>query len=99
MEIAYHKDVGEFILSLRKPEKGKVVRIISLLETYGNTLRMPHSKPLGKGLFELGVRGYEVRILYTYKDGKAILLHVFIKNTANIPRSEITQARRKMRLT
>jgi hypothetical protein len=38
---------------LTKEELKTITELIKLLELCGNTLKMPHSKPLKKGLFEL----------------------------------------------
>lgn len=36
--------------------KAKVIRTIQLLQNNGYTLREPHSKPLGDGIFDLRVK-------------------------------------------
>ena len=52
---------------------------IDMLETYGNNLKMPHSKALGKGLFELRERTYHYRLYYTF-NGKHIIIVVMAGN-------------------
>jgi putative addiction module killer protein len=51
-----------------------VAKEILLLERCGNTLRLPHSKTLGKGLFELRERNFGYRIYYMFLPDKTILL-------------------------
>lgn len=69
-------------------------RSLDLLEKYGNTLDMPHAKPMGGGLMELRVRSgrgtQEVRVFYVFVRGKRIyLLHGFVKKTQATPKKEI----------
>ncbi|MEM9243600.1 MAG: type II toxin-antitoxin system RelE/ParE family toxin [Pseudomonadota bacterium] len=54
---------------------------MKLLELCGNNLRLPHSRSLGQGLFELRERRYGLRVYYTYaKTGDIVLLHSGDKN-------------------
>lgn len=90
--------IEQFITLLEKPTIAKVLRTLDLLETFGNKLSMPHSKPLKDGLFELRVRGvHEVRIIYTFHQKNIILLHGFIKKTDKIPAKELKLALEKRR--
>ncbi len=45
-----------------------------MLEMVGNDLRLPHSKPLGEGLFELRERKYGYRVYYGFKGQCLIIL-------------------------
>jgi putative addiction module killer protein len=47
---------------------------IQLLALAGNKLSVPHSKALGSGLFELRESYYGLRIYYTFKKDRLILL-------------------------
>ena len=50
----------------------------------GNELRLPHSKSLGNGLFELRERNFGYRVYYTFcKQQVIVLLHSGDKNTQN----------------
>jgi phage-related protein len=63
-------------------------------------LRMPHSRAMGRGLFELRLRAAEgiARILYrTSSDGRIVMLHQFIKKSAKTPRRELEVARLRMK--
>jgi len=98
MEIQIIKEVELFISSLEKSTIAKVLRTIDLLEKFGNQLQLPHSKPIGNGLFELRIRSHqEIRLLYIYHKNKAILLHGFIKKSRQIPKKEINIAYRKLK--
>ncbi|HQS83801.1 MAG TPA: type II toxin-antitoxin system RelE/ParE family toxin [Alphaproteobacteria bacterium] len=50
------------------------LRKSQLLEKCGNELRLPHSKALGNGLFELRERAYGYRIYYTFTHNHTIFL-------------------------
>lgn len=51
-----------------------ITRELKLLAVYGNELRLPHSRSLGKGLFELRERRYGYRVYYSFQDGRVIVL-------------------------
>lgn len=98
MNIKIDKGIDEFIESLEDITIAKVLRTIDLLEKFGHALGLPHSKPLGKGLFELRVRGkQDIRIFYAFHGAEAVLLHGFIKKSSQTPRKELTAARQKMK--
>lgn len=81
------KPVERFINFLNSNTIAKVIHNIDLLEKYGNLLRMPHSKRLVKGLYELRIKGKEeIRILYTYKSRNIYLLHAFKKKSQKTPK-------------
>ncbi len=73
--------------------------LVELLADFGPDLRMPYSRALGAGLFELRPRGREGigRALYCYLEGRrVVVLHAFIKKTQGIPVRELSTARRRM---
>lgn len=89
MRVGVHAEVEKFIRELDAPTVAKALRTIDLLEKFGSDLRLPHSRPVGKGLFELRIRGQqEVRILYVFHGNAAVLLHGFMKKSAQTPRKE-----------
>lgn len=45
-----------------------------MLERCGNSLRLPHSKALGDGLFELRERAYGYRIYYGFLPNNTIVM-------------------------
>ena len=93
MEVQLLEDVEQFLEQLEQPALVKVLRTIDLLEEFGSSLRAPHSKPLGKGIFELRVRGIqEVRLLYAFHKHCAVVLYGFLKKSQRIPRKEIEHA-------
>jgi len=75
-------EVELFLNKLTDEQLKSVAKELKLLELCGNTLRLPHSKSLGKGLFELRERKFGYRIYYTFLKGKVvILLHAGDKST------------------
>lgn len=67
--------------------------MIRLLEERGQDLRMPLSRPMGDGIFELRVVGaVHVRLLYFFHEGEAMVIHAFIKKTEQISRKDIEYA-------
>lgn len=95
--IFFDNSVKKLIANLESGTKAKVFRQTNLLKEFGEDLRMPYSRRIGKNLFELRVRGQqEVRIFYTFKNA-AILLHTIIKKTQKTPEKELKVARRKLK--
>ena len=89
--------VEKFIRSLDPVATAKVLRTLELLEKHGSDLGMPHSKSLGKGLFELRVRGtMEIRIFYAFAKNDMYLLHAFQKKSQQTPTKEIELARARL---
>ena len=67
---------------------------------FGPDLRMPHSRSLGGGLFELRPRGREGigRALYCYLVGeRVVVLHAFVKKTEATPEKDLRLARRRVK--
>jgi len=75
-------------------------RLVQLLIEFGPDLRMPHSRSMGDGLFELRPRGREGigRALYCYVIGeRVVILHGFVKKTQATPERELKIARKRMK--
>jgi phage-related protein len=75
-------------------------RLVELLMEFGPGLRMPRSRALGNGLFELRPRSREGigRALYCYLDGeRVVVLHAFVKKTRATPERDLRVARRRMK--
>lgn len=87
----------DFLLSLDKKMRAKMLRTIKLLQMNGNKLREPESKELDEGIMELRAKvGSDIsRVLYFFVVGrKAILTNGFIKKTQKTPKAEIERAKR-----
>ena len=88
--------VEDFLMSLDKKMRAKLVGMLGLLQEYGNELREPYSKHLEDGIFEIrGKSGTNIaRVLYFfYYGGNIILTNGFVKKTQKTPRVEIEKAK------
>lgn len=64
-----------------------------MLQERGHKLRMPHSKSIGYGLFELRVMSNpQIRVIFGFHENKAVIVHIFFKKTMQIPRHEMKYA-------
>ncbi|MCZ7536241.1 MAG: type II toxin-antitoxin system RelE/ParE family toxin [Acidimicrobiia bacterium] len=94
-EIELHDEVGEWLASLDEAEWDRTMVVIDRLAELGSAARMPFSRSLGEGLFELrftlGPTARRITYRFT-KDGRIILLTTFRKQRSN-ERSEIKRAR------
>ena len=79
--VFYDKEDGtepakDFILSLDKKMRAKMLRTVSLLAANGPELREPCSKLLGDGIFELRAKvGSDIsRVLYFFIVGRRVIL-------------------------
>ena len=78
----------------------RFLRCAERVEAFGPDLGMPHTKPMGRGLFELRLKATEGigRVLYCIVPGRTVvMLHQFVKKTQKTPAREISIARRRMK--
>ena len=96
----YSEDVRLEIAAMPVGIRAAYVRLAEMLEVFGLDLRMPHSRAMGGGLFELRPRGKEgiARVFYCTMVGRRIVvLHSFIKKTQETPKREIDFARKRQK--
>jgi phage-related protein len=75
-------------------------RLIELLAEHGPSLRLPHSRAFGDGLFELRPRGRSGigRAFYFFMLGRrVVVLHAFIKKSQETPDRELRLARKRLK--
>ncbi len=85
-----------FLGGLGGRDRVEALALVKLLAEQGNAVKMPHSKPLGEGLFEL--RGGPVRLFYTFGLGRRIvLLDGMVKKRQEIPPGVLKRVRRYQR--
>ena len=75
-------------------------RLIELLAEHGPSLRLPHSRAFGDGLFELRTRGRSGigRAFYCFMLGRrVVVLHAFIKKSQETPDRELRLARKRLK--
>ncbi|MGP1681248.1 MAG: type II toxin-antitoxin system RelE/ParE family toxin [Giesbergeria sp.] len=73
---------------------------MELLSEHGPSLRLPHSRAFGGGLFELRPRGRTGvgRAFYCFLLGKrVVVLHASIKKSRQTPHSELKVARKRLK--
>lgn len=98
--IYYSESVQAEILALPAGFLARYLRYSDRMELYGPDLGMPHTRAMGRGLFELRINVAEgiARILYCTMIGKKIMiLHQFIKKTNKTPSKELALARQRMK--
>lgn len=86
-----------FLESLDPKMHAKVLREIDLLVENGPELRLPHSRPVGDGIFELRIKQSSniSRVMYFFFiRNKAVLTNGFIKKTQKTPKKEIELAKK-----
>jgi phage-related protein len=90
--------INRYIEALDPDTIAKVDRTLTLLETFGHLLGMPHSKPILNGLFELRIFGKKnLRLFYTFHKGRAWILHVYTKKGRKLPKRELYKALANLR--
>ncbi len=96
----YNYDIQCWINKMPVGIRAAYARLTNLLMEFGIDLRLPHSRAMGGGLFELRPKGCEgaARIFYCTLVGKRIvILHGFIKKTQQTPNKELAIAIRRMK--
>ncbi|MBQ9972054.1 MAG: type II toxin-antitoxin system RelE/ParE family toxin [Firmicutes bacterium] len=89
--------VIEFLSSIDKNHRAKIVGLIGVLEEKGNELRGTYSEHLNDGIFELRCQlgNNHARILYFFFYGKKIVLtNGFLKKTNKTPKRELELAKK-----
>lgn len=96
-KVLAHEMAAQELEELPDRLRGQMFRLIERLESEGQ-LKMPHSKVIGGGLFELRVGGADIaRTLYCYAKGQNVyLLHAFVKKTQTTPAKAIKLARQRL---
>lgn len=98
--IYFHSRVKDEIESWPDGILADYAKIVELLMEFGPHVRMPHSRPMGGGLFELRPRGREGigRVFYCFVIGqRVVILHAFVKKTPDTPERELRIARKRMK--
>ncbi len=93
------EEVRDWRAGLTPAGKATTDRVLELLAVRGNMLRMPHSRSLGEGLYELRFtcEGVARRVTYVFApERSAVTLTTFRKQRQN-ERAEVLRARRTKR--
>ena len=76
------------------------LRLIGLMQEHGADLRLPHSRAMRDGLFELRCKGSEGigRAFYCTVVGRRIVIvHSLIKKTQETPQADLRLARKRVK--
>lgn len=95
-----NKSVYKEVQGLPTTILGSYLAIIDRMVEVGPDLGLPHTRPMGNGLFEIRAKGKEGigRIFFGMQKGKEIIiLHSFIKKTQTTPRHEIEIAMKRLK--
>lgn len=90
------RPVKAFIDGLSAAAKAKVYAALEMLATEGSRLRLPRSRALRGGLFEIRIAHPEgpFRIIYCFQAVRGVLLlHAFVKRTEQIPAQDLEVAK------
>ena len=94
-----HSPVEEWLNTIPRSAKAKIIRNMFLLEELGLAVREPYVKPLGDKLYEVRAKDpngiYRV-IYFAYTGKQFVMLHGFTKKTQKIPPKEIEVAKKRM---
>lgn len=91
--------IFKYIDSLDKRTRNACFKTIIDLETFGNELTIPISKSIGDGLFELRIKeSLNIRIIYTFHNKEAWILHAFKKTSSKISSNDIDIALQRKKL-
>jgi phage-related protein len=96
----FHERVYSEVQSWPVDVLADYARLVELLMEHGPSLRLPHSRALGDGLFELRPRGRSGigRSFYCFLQGKrVVVLHAFIKKSQQTPDNELKMARKRLK--
>ena len=86
--------MDEYLAGLEGPAATKAAALVKLLEAFGHELRLPHSRALGDGLYELRDVGTGIRLFYLLlPDGHAALLDGMTKKRDDIPNAMMKRLR------
>ena len=100
-EITYYSTaVREQIIGLPDTLAARYIVLTRRMLAVGPHLGEPHTKSIGRGLFELRLKGAEgiARVFYCTLIGKRIvMLHSFIKKTQRTPKRELELAQNRMK--
>src|SRR5947208_11404249 len=100
-EIVYYGDgVQEAILAFPPGLQARYIHLTERMLAFGPNLGMPHTRAMGKGLFELRLKSKEGigRVFFCVLPGQRIMmLHAFVKKSAKTPAKELRVARGRMR--
>ena len=95
MNVIYHPEVEDNILSLGDADSARVYKLIDLFLEYKFGLSQLYLKKLTKGIWEL--RPGKYRLLFGMANENVIVVTIFKKQTQKTPMREIKLALRRLK--
>ena len=98
--VYYSDDVQQAILAFPAGLQARYIHLTERMITFGPDLGMPHTRAMGKGLFELRLKSKEGigRVFFCLRSARRIvMLHSFVKKSAKTPAKHLKVARKRMR--
>ena len=98
MDISFfNKKILEEVNSFNEPFASDITKALDILAMSGSEISLPHSKSLGRGLFELRCLGTGVRIFYAFSKQGAVVLHIILKKQSKISKRDLELARKRQK--
>jgi putative addiction module killer protein len=88
--------IEKWLRKLPDAQKSSVAGEMLLLRQFGSELRLPHSKALGEGLFELRERQFGLRLYYYFDRARKTYIIVCMCGNKTSQKNDITKARKVM---
>ncbi|MGD9618747.1 MAG: type II toxin-antitoxin system RelE/ParE family toxin [Mycolicibacterium sp.] len=97
--IELSEEVDEWLQALPIKAKAQAIRALDMLALRGTLLRMPHSRKLDEGLWELRFRCGQVsqRITYTVEPKRRVITLTTFRKRSNNESKEVRRARNVLR--
>lgn len=95
----YKRTVEQSVLHLPPNLLARYLRLTDLMLEFGPNIGMPHTRAMGKGLFELRIKAQEgtARVFYcTIIQRRIVMLHAFIKKSQKTPKRELEIAKHRL---
>jgi len=95
----YSEDLQHAIMGFPAGIQARYIHLTQRMLTFGPDLGMPHSRAMGKGLFELRLKSKEGigRVFYgTLPGQQIIMLHALLKKSQKTPAKELKLARARL---
>jgi phage-related protein len=99
-EIGYYDGVQDAILEFPPGLQARYIHLTERILAFGPDLGMPHTRAMGKGLFELRMKGKEGigRVFFCHRPNRrVVMLHAFVKKSAKTPAKDLKLARERMK--
>ena len=98
----YDDDLQRRIMAFPAGIQARFIHLTERMLTFGPDLGMPHTRSMGKGLFEMRLKAKEgiARVFFCTLPGRRIFtLHAFIKKSSKTPANDLNIARARLKET